>query len=139
MRIVVDTNQLVRALMRPPELGTFLMACQARRFIVVCSAQLFDEYERVLAYPEVAELVYPELRRIFFSQLVEDMELVELNDIPNICRDPEDDKVIATAVIGMVDYLATDDDDIRTKIITSMLLDEGIMLTTIDELLILLG
>ena len=139
MRIVVDTNQLVRALMRPPELGTFLMAWQARRFIVVCSAQLFDEYERVLAYPEVAELVYPELRRIFFSQLVEDMELVELNDIPNICRDPEDDKVIATAVIGMVDYLATDDDDIRTKIITSMLLDEGIMLTTIDELLILLG
>ena len=139
MRIVVDTNQLVRALMRPPELGTFMMAWQARRFIVVCSSQLFDEYERVLAYPEVAELVYPELRRIFFSQLVEDMELVELNDIPNIFRDPEDDKVIATAVIGMVDYLATDDDDIRTKIITSMLLDEGIMLTTIDELLILLG
>lgn len=139
MRIVVDTNQLVRALMRPPELGTFIMAWQARRFIVVCSAQLFDEYQRVLAYPEVAEIVYPELSRIFFSQLVEDIELVELTDIPNICRDPEDDKVIATAVVGMADYLVTADEDIHTNIIESMLMDEGITLITIDELLILLG
>lgn len=121
MRIVVDTNQLVRALMRPPALGTFIMAWQARRFTVVCSSQLLDEYLRVLDYPEVAELIRSELRRLFFSQLMEEMEMVELSDIPQICRDPEDDKVIATAVFGAVDYLATDDADIWTRTITAQL------------------
>ncbi|MEZ4667524.1 MAG: putative toxin-antitoxin system toxin component, PIN family [Anaerolineae bacterium] len=139
MRIVVDTNQLVRALMRPPELGTFIMAWQAQRFTVVCSPQLLDEYRRVLDYPEVAELVRSELRRLFFSQLMQEMEMVELPDIPQICRDPEDDKVIATAVFGAVDYLATGDADIRTKTITAQLQAAGIFLITIDELLVLLG
>lgn len=37
MRITLDTNQLVRALMRPPELAVFLMAWEARRFTIVAS------------------------------------------------------------------------------------------------------
>lgn len=139
MRITLDTNQLVRALMRPPELATFIMAWQAKRFTVVCSPPLLDEYQRVLAYPEVAELVYPELRRTFFTQLLADIAMIQLGVIPNLCRDPEDDKVIATAILGGVDYLATEDADIRTKTIRTLLQAEGILLTTIDELLLLLG
>lgn len=139
MRITIDTNQLVRALMRPPELATFIMAWQAKRFTVVCSFPLLSEYKRVLAYPEVAELVYSELRRTFFTQLLEDMEMISLGDIPSICRDPDDDKVIATALLGNVDYLATDDADIRTKTIRTMLQAEGVTLITVDELLVLLG
>ena len=53
MRIVLDTNQLVRALMRPPQLATFVMAWEARRCSVICSSALLEEYYRVLAYPEV--------------------------------------------------------------------------------------
>jgi predicted nucleic acid-binding protein len=68
-----------------------------------------------------------------------EMEMIQLSDIPIICRDPEDDKVIATAIFGAVDYLATDDADIRTRAIATLLQDERIVLTTIDELLILLG
>ena len=67
------------------------------------------------------------------------MTTPQLDEIPPICSDPEDDKVIATAILGSVDYLATDDDHIRTRTITSLLHAEGILLTTIDDLLILLG
>jgi|GEM_PF-4512453 len=49
MRITLDTNQLVRALMRPPPLATFVMAWESRRFTVVGSSQLLDEYLAVLA------------------------------------------------------------------------------------------
>lgn len=48
MRIVLDTNQLVRALARPPEFATFVMAWASARFTVVCSDELFNEYEHVL-------------------------------------------------------------------------------------------
>lgn len=115
MRITLDTNQLVRALMRPPQLATFLMAWEAKRFTIVCSPPLLAEYLLVLDYKEIAELIYPELRRIFFAHLLQEIELVDLPEIPRICRDPDDDKVIATAIYGTVDYLVTADEDLRVQ------------------------
>ena len=138
MRVTIDTNQLVRALMRPPELATFVMAWASRRITVVCSPLLLDEYQRILDAPGIAELIYPELRRIFLTQLAVEMEMIDLPHIPAVCRDPDDDKVIATAVYGMADYLITADDDLRTHAIAELLGREGIFLTTIDELMTLL-
>jgi len=138
MRITLDTNQFLRALMRPPELATFIMAWQARRFTVVCSRQLLDEYEATLAYPKIAKLIFPELRRIFLTQLRHEMEIIDLPQIAAICRDPDDDKVIATAVYGAVDYLATADDDLRVEPVISIMHMQGIQLTTIDDILTLL-
>lgn len=138
MRVTIDTNQLVRALMRPPELATFVMAWASRRVIVVCSPLLFAEYQRILDTPGIAELIYPELRRIFLSQLAVEMEMIDLPRIPPVCRDPDDDKVIATAVFGLVDYLVTADEDLRTQPVVELLGQEGIQLATIDELMLLL-
>ena len=138
MRVTLDTNRFLRSLMRPSELATFIMAWQARRFTVVCSTQLLEEYETTLTYPKIAKLIFPELRRMFLTQLVHEMELVELPQIDAICRDPDDDKVIATAVYGGVDYLATTDEDLRVEPVRSILRAQGIRLTTIDEILTLL-
>ncbi|MEZ4659928.1 MAG: putative toxin-antitoxin system toxin component, PIN family [Caldilineaceae bacterium] len=139
MRIVLDTNQFLRALMRPPELATFIMAWQAQRFKVVCSEHLLEEYELTLEYPKIAKLIYPELRRLFLTQLSQEMELVILPQIAPVCRDPDDDKVIATAVFGRADYLATTDEDLRTAPVERLLNENGITLTTIDELLAMIG
>ena len=135
MRITLDTNQLVRALMRPPQLATFLMAWEAKRFTIVCSPPLLAEYLLVLHYKEIAELIYPELRRIFFAHLLQEIELVDLPEIPRICRDPDDDKVIATAIYGTVDYLVTADEDLRVQPVIELLHAEGIVVTIIDEIL----
>ena len=86
MRVTLDTNQLIRAVMRPPQLATFVMAWEARRFAVVSSRQLLDEFQFVIAEPDVAELIYPELRRLFFGHLLPEIELVELPTIPLLCR-----------------------------------------------------
>ena len=112
MRITLDTNQFVRALMRPPELATFVMAWQAKRFTVVSSPQLLQEYEIVLQYPKIAELIFPELRRVVLTQLASEIELVDLPEIPAICRDPDDDRLIACAVVGGADVIVSGDDDL---------------------------
>jgi putative PIN family toxin of toxin-antitoxin system len=138
MRVTLDTNQLIRALMRPPQLATFVMAWEARRFAVVSSQQLLDEFHFVIAEPDVAELIYPELRRLFFGHLLPEIEIVELPTIPLFCRDPDDDKVVATALYGVADYLATADEDIRTTAIAALLDQAGIALTTLDEIVALL-
>jgi len=93
----------------------------------------------VLDYPEIAELIYPELRRLFFAQLRGEIELVELPEIPRICRDPDDDKVIATALYGLVDYLVTADEDLRAKPVVDLLRPEGIDISNIDEIIMKLA
>lgn len=125
--------------MRPPSLATLVMAWEARRFAIVCSAALLEEYDRVLAYPEVAKLIFPELLRAFRSHLIYDIELVEVpEEIVQVCRDPDDDKVIATALIGMVDYLVTEDSDLRTEPVVALLRNAGVAVISTTELMRLL-
>ncbi|RIK42036.1 MAG: putative toxin-antitoxin system toxin component, PIN family [Chloroflexi bacterium] len=140
MRIVLDTNQLVAALVRPPELATLIMAWEAARFTVVASPAMLDEYQRVLAYPAVAALIAPELLRALHSHLLEDIERVEPPETPRVCRDPDDDKVVAAAIYGLVDYLVTVDQDLLTADIVAQLkqlgievIDGGTLVRLLDE------
>jgi putative PIN family toxin of toxin-antitoxin system len=136
MRIVLDTNQLVRALMRPPQLATFIMSWEGRRFTVVCSRPLLAEYAFVLQRPEIAELIYPELRRVFIEQLQYELEMIAIPEhLPAICRDPSDDKLIATALYGGVDYLVTADADLSTEAVSQVLLRQNITVLSMDELI----
>jgi uncharacterized protein len=135
MRITLDTNQLVKALMRPPGLATFLMAWEARRFKVIASVELLAEYERVLTHPAIAPLIYPELLRAFRSHLQQDIDIVAVPRIAPVCRDPDDDKVIATAIYGAVDYLVTEDDDLRTPAMVAGLAAAGIQIISISSLI----
>lgn len=125
--------------MRPSQLATFMMAWESRRFSVICSPELLEEYEHVLAYPNIAIRISPELLRAFQNQLKRDIELIELPTITPICRDPDDDKVIATAIFGAVDYLITEDSDItEAPEIVKILNDSGITIASTDEIIRLL-
>lgn len=135
MRVVLDTNQLVAALLRPPELATFMMAWESARFTVVASPAMLDEYRHVLAYPEVASLIYPELLRTFTSHLLDDIELVEPPETPRVCRDPDDDKVVAAAVYGLADFILTVDEDLLTPEVKQALEEIGITVTSGASLL----
>jgi putative PIN family toxin of toxin-antitoxin system len=139
MRIVLDTNQLVRALARPPALATFVMAWASERFTVVCSEELLDEYEHVLSRAYIYQLIYPESLRAFRDYLVDAIELIELETYPAICRDPDDDKVIATAIQSQADYLLTADEDILAPDVNHLLQQAGIQVATIDEFLSRIG
>jgi predicted nucleic acid-binding protein len=59
--------------------------------------------------------------------------LIELRPFPAVCRDPDDDKVVATAIQGNANYLLTADEDILASDVCQMLQQAGIRLTTIDE------
>jgi uncharacterized protein len=136
LRIVLDTNQLVAALVRPPELATLLMAWESARFTVLASPAMIEEYLRVLAYPDVARLIYPELLRSFHSHLLHDIELIETPEVPRLCRDPDDDKVLAAAIYGLADYLLTVDHDLLTEEIVVKLNEAGLELISGDELIL---
>ena len=139
MRIALDTNEFVHALMRPASLATFVMAWAAKRFSVVCSQDLLDEYLYVLTYPKIAGELESESVRAFRDYLIEDIELVTVPDIGGVCRDPEDDKVVAVAASGGIDYLVTDDNDLRATEVTELLRQSGVEVISSDILLRIIG
>ena len=65
----------------------------------------------------------------------DDIDIVAAPRIAPVCRDPDDDKVIATAIYGAVDYLVTEDDDLRTPAMVAGLAAAGIQIISISSLI----
>jgi putative PIN family toxin of toxin-antitoxin system len=114
-RAVLDTNLLVSYLLvhRLPIATLIDVHLAAERFTLLTAPALLQELDRVLRYPRL-ERYYDAATRDRFVALVAALsELVELPDeIPPISRDPDDDRVIACAVIGRADAIVSGDQDL---------------------------
>jgi len=113
LRIVVDTNLWIRALLGGPVTLPILEAWQARRFTVVVSQPLIDELTDVWQRPRLRRRINPGDVERLLEQLYLRGEMVELTTVPPRCRDPQDHPVLATAIDGHVDAIVTGDDDLR--------------------------
>jgi uncharacterized protein len=113
LRIVVDTNLWIRALLGGPVTLPILGAWQARRFTVVVSQPLIDELNDVWQRPRLRRRIDAGDVERLLEQLYLRGEMVELTTVPPRCRDPQDHPVLATAIDGHVDAVVTGDDDLR--------------------------
>lgn len=109
MRVVLDTNVLIAAFVSRGRCAQLLEHC-AEAHEMVTSAGLLDEYVEKLVRkfkltPELAESNAALLRSMM--QVVEPLPL----SIP-VCRDPDDDLVLATAVAGGCECVVTGDKDL---------------------------
>jgi putative PIN family toxin of toxin-antitoxin system len=115
MRAVFDTNILVSYLLthRPP-VATLIDVYVAREDVVMVTApELLEELDRVLRYPRLQRYYSEEERTRFVALLMALSEVVELPEtIPQICRDPDDDRILACAVVGGADVIVSGDDDL---------------------------
>ena len=117
IRAVFDTNLLVSYLLthRPPVATLIDHHLAQDDFLLVTAPELLAELDRVLTYPRLQQY-YTEADRTRFVALVMALsEIVDLPEtIPHICRDPDDDRVIACAVVGQADVIVSGDDDLLT-------------------------
>jgi putative PIN family toxin of toxin-antitoxin system len=116
MRIVVDTNVLVRYLIRP--------SAAIRELIEVCwldgelqlvtAPELIAELTDVLARDTIRAFVRPEEGSILIDAICAKAELLPSLGarLPAYTRDAKDDKFVACALAGNADYLVTLDNGI---------------------------
>lgn len=111
MRVLLDTNVWVAALVARGACHELVEHCQRSHTLVV-SPFILEELERTLAGKF---RVPPDRAREARGLLEGWAERVEPSPLPGpVCRDPDDDNVLAAAVGGRCNCLITGDNDLLT-------------------------
>ncbi len=113
---LVDTNVWVSALINPNGYPARLKdAWLGGRFQIVVSVALLDELTDVLARPRIRDKY-----RLKFEDIEEFLQLIAKKSINvtttgnlHLCRDPDDDLMLETALLGGAQFAVSRDDDLK--------------------------
>lgn len=115
MRAVVDTNVLVSGLLWRGAPHTLLQYLRDGQFILISSSVLLAELADVIGRAKFDDVI-ARTNTSREGALVEVRQLAEVIEPPPlphpICRDPDDDALLALALAGGVDRIVTGDDDL---------------------------
>ena len=132
MRIVVDTNVLISALLVGTSLPAHLIELwREGRFDLLTASEQLDELMRVTRYPKIRERLSPALAGRLINELRD--VAITVADLPTVtaCADPDDNYLLAMASIGAADFLITGD----KADLLSMGRYEGTKITTVRDFL----
>jgi uncharacterized protein len=110
MRVVLDTNVLVSALLMDASLpAQFLTQWRQGRFTLLTATPQLDELTRVTRYPKLRARLKPALAGRLVNDLREIAVLVEPLPPVEVSPDPYDDYLLSIASGGPADYIVTGD------------------------------
>ena len=111
MRAVFDTNVLIAAFLTEGLCSGLLIRARKQAFNLVLCDDIIREFEGLLI--KKFKLTSTDIFEIsaIVSEAASEI-LHKLNPVPNICRDPNDDMMIACAIDATADYIVTGDEDL---------------------------
>lgn len=108
-RVVLDTNVVISALVFQGQASALVPAWQRKRFTLLISQALLNEYIRVLHYPKF-HLTPAEVHHLIVEEVVPFMTPVLVKRVPRVIRvDPSDNHVLACASVGKADLIVSGD------------------------------
>ncbi len=110
MRLVVDTNILISALLSDKSLPAYLIVLwRAGHFDLLTSAAQLDELMRLTRYPKIRQRLSPQLA----GQLINELRgiAIMMTDLPvvSVSPDPYDNYLLAMAQLGAANFVVTGD------------------------------
>ena len=112
-RFVVDTNVLISAALRPSGVPRAVVDTIGHaNGILLFSDETFHELETRFRLPKFDAYVGQDARSVFLAQLEAVSEWVSIVGARLGCRDPGDDKLLETALLGHADCLVSGDGDL---------------------------
>lgn len=142
VKVVVDTNIWISSLISSSKTAVGLIdAWEKEIFQLLISEQQIVELAEVILRPKFS-LIYrfsPEEIKDIIDSISAKAERITLKGNLDICRDPDDDVIIETAVRGRAKYLVTGDKDIADdKAVSSYLSQHGITVISLQKFLSLI-
>jgi len=134
-----DTNVWVSAFINPAGTPARLVrAWLDDKFQIVISAPLLAELSDVLFRPRIARKYSISANQIseFLILLNNRGKVVAPSGTVHECRDPDDDVVLETALLGGAQYVVTRDDDIKRDLdLIAHLQQRGVTVVTVQRFL----
>jgi len=125
MRIVLDTNLWVAALLGASMRERIRRIIADERFEILADAELLDELEEVCTRPKFSHLLSAIQIADYLKILSGRFTIVEPTSKIQVCRDPDDDYLLAICFDGEAEFLLTGYKDLlslhtfeRTRILT---------------------
>ena len=116
MRVVADANIFVSAALgRSPESPSvrIIDAALDGRIELVMSPALLEEIADVLSRPRIRKRLSAEDAQLFLADVAAQvLMLTDPLDPPSVCRDPDDDYLVALALLAGAEVLVSGDDDL---------------------------
>lgn len=139
MKAVVDTNIWISSLITTSETSTNLVdEWRKGKFTVVISEKQVLELYEVLARPKFLFKYHVREKEVKeLAVLIKDKaKRVTLKYTISLCRDPDDNIIIETAIRGKAKYLVTGDKDItHDKKVLSFLSQHGVTVISLSTFL----
>jgi putative PIN family toxin of toxin-antitoxin system len=136
---LLDTNVWVSALINPTGYPAQLqIAWQRGQFEVVTSLTLLEELAEVLTRPRIAKKynLSPQEIQEFITLLFQRAYITYPTGTVHECRDPDDDIVLETALLGSAQYVVSRDDDLKGDAdLVERLRARGIQVVTVQNFL----
>jgi putative PIN family toxin of toxin-antitoxin system len=111
VKAVLDTNVLIAAFLTEGLCSGLLLRARKQAFNLVLCDDIIREFEGILS--KKFKLTSADISEILSIVSEAASEIIhKLGPIPNICRDPNDDMIIACAIDAAADYIVTGDEDL---------------------------
>ncbi|MBE0503817.1 MAG: putative toxin-antitoxin system toxin component, PIN family [Desulfuromonadales bacterium] len=129
IRIVIDTNLFISALLKPgsnPDI--ILRSVKEEKVLLLMSVTICQEISRVLFYPKIRKrLIASDHELENFINLLSSVAIMTPGtlDLPLLEADPDDTKYLVCAVEGHADYIVSGDHHL-----TDLVLYRGIRIVT---------
>ena len=134
MRLVVDTNTFISALLAGTSLPAHLMVLwREGQFDLLTAPDQLDELMRVTRYPKMRARLQPALAGRLSNELRDLAVVVKQLPVVTISPDPYDNYLLAMAAAGAADFLVTGD----KRDLLALKLYAGTKIITVRDFLVL--
>ncbi len=137
--VVIDTNVWVSAFLNPEGFpARLIQAGKIGSFSIVSSLPLLDELQEVLLRPRIMKVRRSTEADVeaYLASIVAVAQLVPVSGDIRLCRDPDDDVILETAIQGRASYVVSRDEDVTRDLdLINHLRDQGIETITVQRLI----
>lgn len=111
MKAVFDTNVLIAAFVSEGLCTKLLIRGRRKDFQLIVCPYILDEFEGVLRRKFSVSPREAKVARNLIMEASENI-IIPSTLVTSVCRDPEDDHILACATSAKADFLVTGDDDL---------------------------